>query len=171
MEQGVTLNEITIRTEMKPGDLGYVIYWHGKLYNKEYNYGISFEAYIAAGMYEFYKNYDPQLDRVWICEHHEKIIGFLLLMHRDNKTAQLRYFLLEPEYRGIGLGKKLMTLYMDFLLECGYTASYLWTTHELSTAAALYTRHGFNLTEEMPSTAFGKQLIERRYDLVVLADK
>lgn len=167
MKQDITINDITIRTEMKPGDLGYVIYRHGKLYGEEYNHGISFETYIAAGMYEFYKDYNPELDRVWICEHNEKIIGFLLLMHRENKTAQLRYFLLEPEYRGIGLGKKLMSLYMDFLLKCGYTSSYLWTTHELATAASLYTRHGFKLTEEVPSTAFGKHLTERRYDLVL----
>jgi peptidyl-dipeptidase Dcp len=114
------IENITIRTDLKPGDLGYVIYRHGKLYGEEYNYGISFETYVGAGMYEFYKNYDPELDRAWICEHDNKIIGFVLLMHRENNTAQLRYFYLEPEYRGIGLGKKLMTLYMNFLREKGY---------------------------------------------------
>jgi hypothetical protein len=45
---------------------------------------------------------------------------------------------------------------MDFLLSHGYTSSYLWTTHELNTAASLYTRHGFVLTEEKESDAFGK---------------
>lgn len=36
--------------------------------------------------------------------------------------------------RGIGLGTKLMKLYMDILKECGYKESYLWTTHELTAA-------------------------------------
>jgi peptidyl-dipeptidase Dcp len=94
------------------------------------------------------------------------MIGFLLLMDRGH-AAQLRYFLIEPAYRGIGLGSKLMNLYMGFLHECGYKASYLWTTHELSTAAFLYKRHGFQLTEEKESTAFGKPLREQRYDLVM----
>jgi peptidyl-dipeptidase Dcp len=93
------------------------------------------------------------------------MIGFLLLMDRG-PAAQLRYFLIEPEYRGIGLGSKLMDLYMHFFRECGYRGSYLWTTHELSTAAYLYQRHGFKLTEEKESTAFGKPLREQRYDLV-----
>jgi peptidyl-dipeptidase Dcp len=85
----------------------------------------------------------------------------------SGKAAQLRYFLIEPEYRGIGLGSKLMTLYMDFLRECGYRESYLWTTHELDTAAFLYKRVGFKLIEEKESSAFGKPLREQRYNLVL----
>src|SRR5690349_3342364 len=107
----ICLDDIVIRTELRPGDMGYVIHLHGRLYKEEYNYGIAFEAYVAQGMYEFYQQYDPAKDRVWICEHRNKIVGFLLLMHRDGNIAQLRYFILEPEYRGIGLGKKLMELY------------------------------------------------------------
>jgi peptidyl-dipeptidase Dcp len=94
------------------------------------------------------------------------MIGFLLLMDRG-EAAQLRFFLIEPEYRGIGLGSKLLNLYMNFLRECGYKASYLWTTHELFTAALLYKRLGFQLTEEKESAAFGKPLREQRYDLVL----
>lgn len=95
------------------------------------------------------------------------MIGFLLLMHRENNAAQLRYFYLEPAYRGIGLGKKLMTLYIEFLRKCGYKSSYLLTTHELVSAASLYMRHGFKLSEEKESASFGKSLREQRYDLVV----
>jgi len=157
--------DISIRTSIKPGDLGYVIHRHGKLYGDEYNYGVSFETYVGAGLHEFYQNYNPEMDRVWICEHQNVIVGFLLLMHRDNKVAQLRYFYLEPAYRGIGLGKKLMESFMKFLKEKQYQSAYLWTTHELSVAASLYTKHGFKLTESKESVAFGKPLKEQRYDL------
>lgn len=161
----MNINDINIRTEIRPGDLGYVIHRHGKLYGDEYNYGVSFETYVGLGLHEFYKNYNPDKDRVWICEHNNKIIGFVLLMHRENNAAQLRYFYLEPEYRGIGLGKKLMQLFMDFLRKKGYQSAYLWTTNELSAAAYLYTRHGFELSESKQSLAFEKPLHEQRYDL------
>jgi peptidyl-dipeptidase Dcp len=161
-----SLEAVSIRTELRPGDLGYMIYMHGALYKKEYDYGIKFEAYVAKGLYEFYEKYCPERNRVWLCEHEGRIVGSLLLMDRD-KAAQLRYFLLDPAYRGIGLGSKLMKLYMDFLCQCGYKESYLWTTHELSTAALLYKRVGFKLTEEKESTAFGKPLREQRYDLIL----
>lgn len=163
----MTIDDIIIRTDIKPGDLGYVIHRHGKLYSEEYNYGVAFETYVGKGMHEFYKNYDPQLDRTWICEHNNQIIGFLLLMHRENRTAQLRYFYLEPVYRGIGLGRKLMNLYMEFLKEKDYQSAYLWTTNEQHTAAVLYKKYGFVLTEEIDSIAFGKPLKEQRYDLRV----
>ena len=161
-----SLNDIAIRTELRPGDLGYVIYLHGALYSREYGYGIQFESYVAKGLCEFYEKYDPKRNRVWVCEDYERMIGFLLLMDRG-ESAQLRYFLIEPDYRGIGLGSKLLSLYMDFLSECGYKASYLWTTHELFTAASLYKRLGFQLREEKESTAFGKPLTEQRYDLIL----
>jgi GNAT superfamily N-acetyltransferase len=156
---------ITIRTELRPGVLGYLIYLHGRLYGIECQYGIRFEIYVAQGICEFYQQYDPQKDRVWICEDGDRIVGFMLLMHREKNTAQLRYFILEPDYRGIGLGKRLMMLYMKHLRDEGYQHSYLWTTSELGIAAALYTRHGFRLTEEKRSEAFGKPLYEQRYDL------
>jgi GNAT superfamily N-acetyltransferase len=162
----ISRDEISIRSELRPGDIGYVTYMHGDLYHREYNYGLQFENYVAKGLCEFYETYNPERSRIWACEHQDRIIGFLLLMDRGH-AAQLRYFLIEPEYRGIGLGSKLMKLYMDFLRECGYKGSYLWTTHELSTAAFLYKRHGFHLTEEKESTAFGKPLREQRYELVL----
>jgi peptidyl-dipeptidase Dcp len=164
----IRLEDISIRNTLIPGDLGYVIHLHGLLYGIEYGYGIEFETYVALGIYEFYKNYDSKKDRVWICEHNKKIIGFLLLIHRENNAAQLRYFLIKPEYRGIGLGKKLMALFMDFLHSHHYRSAYLWTTHELSVSAFLYRRHGFKLSEEKESTTFGKPLREQRYDWINL---
>jgi ribosomal protein S18 acetylase RimI-like enzyme len=158
------LEDVHIRTELKPGDIGYVIYLHGALYGSEYGFGIRFETYVAAGLLEFYADYDPARDGVWVCEHEGVMMGFMLLMHRGPDSAQLRYFLIRPEYRGIGLGKRLMGLFMDRLTVCRYKSAYLWTTHELSAAKSLYERHGFKLTEEKDSAAFGKPLREQRYD-------
>jgi len=161
----IQLEDIQIRTALKPGDIGYVIYLHGHLYKKEVNYGIEFETYVASGLAEFYQQYDEQKDRVWVCEHQDKIVGFLLLMHRG-EAAQLRYFILEPAYRGIGLGNKLLSLYIDFLKEKNYKSSYLLTTDELPASAHLYKKFGFRLTDEKRSNAFGKAVVQQRYELV-----
>lgn len=158
----MTLNDITIRTELRPGDLGYVAYLHGKLYSEEYQYKIQFEAYVLKGLAEFYEKYNPANNRVWVCEHNGRMIGFLLLMNRG-EAAQLRYFLIEPAYRGIGLGKKLMNLYMEFLQQCNYKESYLLTTHELPAAAHLYKNMGFQLIDQKESDSFGKKVYEQHY--------
>ena len=159
------LEDITIRHVLRPGDLGYVIYRASKIAEQENNYGVGFETYVAGGLLQFYENYDPNKDYVWVCEHDGRIIGFLLLVHRENNAAQLKNFYLEPEFRGIGLGKKLMNQFMSVLKENGYASSYLWTTNEQQTAAMLYKRHGYVLTEEKESGAFGKPVIEQKFEL------
>jgi peptidyl-dipeptidase Dcp len=90
-------------------------------------------------------------------------------MHRENNSSQLRYFYLDSECRGLGLGNKLMQLLLDFARQCGYNSIYLWTTHELPAAHHLYKKFGFTLTEEKPSADFGKPVVEQRYDLVLKA--
>ncbi|MES1222430.1 MAG: GNAT family N-acetyltransferase [Bacteroidota bacterium] len=160
----VSLQDIVIRSELKAGDIGHVVKLHGLLYNQEYGYGIDFESYVAGGLHEFYKNYNPARDRVWVAEYKNEIVGFLLLMHRENNSAQLRYFIIQPGFRGIGLGRKLMDLFFAFYRSCNYQSAYLLTTAELHTAAALYARYGFRLTKENPSSAFGKPAVEQRYD-------
>ena len=164
MKNKIALEDISIRSELKPGDIGYLTHMHGRLYRQEYDYGIQFETYVAKGLCEFFEKYNPERSRVWICEEKGRIAGSLLLMERG-EAAQLRYFLIEPEYRGFGLGSKLINLYMAFLKECGYRESYLWTTHDLATAAFLYKRVGFKLTEQKESNSYGKPLIGQRYDL------
>ena len=166
MNKTISLNNIFIRTQLQPGDLGYVTYMHGALYGREYGYKIQFDVYVARGLCEFYEKYTPERNRVWVCEYNGRMIGFMLLMDRG-EMAQLRYFLIEPEYRGMGLGSKLLDLFMDFLRDCSYKGAYLWTTHELSAAIHLYERMGFKLTDEKESTSFGKALREQRYDLIL----
>lgn len=156
---------LTIRTTLKPGDLGYIGWLHGRIYDGEFGYGIGFESYVLEGLGELGHQYDPERDRVWICEHGGQIVGFLAGVSRGD-SLQLRYFILLPEYRGKGLGRRLMDLFVGFMRDMGYCKAYLWTTNEQHAAIALYTRYGFRLTEEKRSAAFGRTLTERKYELL-----
>lgn len=161
----ITLDDIVIRTSLQPGDIGLVTWMHGKIYQQETGYGLQFESYVAGGLHEFVEQFNPTNNAVWIGEHKGKLIGFLALMNRG-EWAQLRYFIIDPAYRGIGLGRKLMDLYVAFLNKSGYTKSYLMTTGELPTAAHLYTSYGFKLVHSEPTIGvFGKKVEEQRYEL------
>lgn len=162
-----TQGNIVIRTTLQPGDIGYITWLHGSLYAKEYAYGIAFERYVAEGLADFHRRYDPHKDRMWICERDNQIIGCLLLMHQEDQVAQLRYFLLLPEVRGLGLGRQLMVLFLAFLKEKQYKKAFLWTTEELTAAAILYKKAGFKLKEEHTSDSFGKVVKEQKYELVM----
>lgn len=160
----IELADVLIRNTLQPGDLGYIAYVHGELYAEECGYGLNFEAYVLGGLRDFANEYNPQKDMVWICEHKERIIGFLVGQHRGT-AIQFRYFIFRPEYRGIGLGKKLMKAFVDFVQNSNVKHAYLWTTNEQQAAISLYERFGFVLSEEKASDTFGKPLTELRYDL------
>lgn len=173
MEEPVERAAVTIRTKLEPGDLGYIAYLHGRIYDNENQYGLGFESYVLEGLGEFGARYDPAKDRVWVCEHGREKVGFLVGVSRGegrndaSRALQLRYFILLPEYRGMGLGKRLMDAFMEFIRERGYRKAYLWTTNEQHAAISLYSRYGFRLTEEKESMAFDKPLVERKYEFNV----
>jgi peptidyl-dipeptidase Dcp len=81
--------QITIRTQLLPGDLGFIAYIHGWLYAREFGYGLNFEGYVLQGLQEFAHQYDPSKDRIWICQHKKKIVGVLIGFHRGD-ALQLR---------------------------------------------------------------------------------
>lgn len=160
------LPDISVRNEIKPGDLGRIATIHGELYADEFGYGLNFEAYVLKGLGEFAQKFDAWQDHVWICEHNDQIAGCLFAQHRES-AVQLRYFIFLPEYRGLGLGKILMDEFIGFMKSRGYRQAYLWTTDEQRSAAFLYEKYGFVLTEEKQSDAFDKVLTERKYELTL----
>lgn len=159
------MGAFTIRNTLQPGDLSQVALFHARIYYRELGFGIGFEAYVMESLVEFYRQYDPDFDKVWIVESEGRMVGFLLLMHRPNNQAQLRYFVLEEAFRGKGIGKKLVQEWMDFYQEKGYQGAYLYTTSGLDSAAYLYESMGFRKVFENASEDFGVPLHEIRYEL------
>ncbi|MFC4870095.1 GNAT family N-acetyltransferase [Negadavirga shengliensis] len=161
------LNDIFFRQELVPGDIGAITEMHGRIYHQGYGFGLSFEIYVAETFSDFARNFKDGLDKIWIAEHKKKIVGCIALVHRSPEQAQLRYFLIEPSFQGIGLGKELMARFMEAAKHFGYTTVYLQTTNNLPIAASLYRKAGFRLIDEKPSTAFGKSLMEQKYELIL----
>lgn len=160
----ISLEDIQIRNHLLPGDIGFLLQAHSELYHLEHDFGVIFDKYVAEGLVEFLNQAQPNRNRIWMCDHYHNRIGFIMLMDRG-AVAQLRYFFLYPEYRGIGLGGHLMNCFMEELKAQQFKGAYLWTANGLPAAAHLYRKHGFDLVEEVPSTAFGKELLEQKYEL------
>jgi len=154
-----------IRHHLKPGDIGYLTYLHGIYYAKEYGYDQTFEAYVANGLAEFVQNFSPEKDRIWLAEINNQIIGSIAIVSASRREAQLRWFLVHPDYRGLGLGRELMKKALLFCKEHNYKTIFLWTTSELNVARHLYISAGFRKTEETTHEIWGKKITEERYDL------
>jgi N-acetylglutamate synthase-like GNAT family acetyltransferase len=156
-----------IRTEIKPGDIGYIIHLHGVLYAQEYNLDHTFEGYVAAGLGNFAKSFDKRKDRLWLAEEGGRIVGSIAIAGQADFTAQLRWFLVDPQARGSGLGGRLLRHSVEFCRGRNFRSVFLWTLSDLKAAAHLYQQAGFRRTEQKTHEIWGATRTEERYDLAL----
>lgn len=158
-------NEIAIRPG-KPGDLGYIAYRHSVLYHEEYSLDpVVFERYVLESLLKYAERQQP--GQIWVAEVNNKIAGFIGIVGVDEETAQLRWFLIEPEYRGIGLGRRLLKAAMDYSREKQYKRVLLWTFQGLDAACHLYKSFGFTPTQQVENDAWKNGLREERWDVTL----
>ncbi|HXH10885.1 MAG TPA: GNAT family N-acetyltransferase [Alphaproteobacteria bacterium] len=162
---------VTIRDEIRPGDIGYIIHLHGLLYAKEYGLDCTFEGYVADSLAQFVLAFDARTARLWVAESDEHIVGSIGIVGVSASEAQLRWFLVHPVCRGRGLGRTLLLEALRFCRDRGVASVFLWTFSELQTAAHLYRSVGFRKTEHKTHPIWGKMITEERYDLVLQADR
>ncbi len=160
----VSLEDITIRTEFLPGDAGYITYMHAKIYQKEYGFEPIFEAYVADSFIEFIKGYNPERDRLWCAEHNGRIVGSIAILGKGDR-AKLRWFLTDPDYRGIGLGRFLLNSAISFAREKNYSAIFLDTTTGLDRALDMYEKAGFRLVSENPEVNWKEGIKELEFEM------
>jgi GNAT superfamily N-acetyltransferase len=157
---------VTVRTTLVPGDLGSLVRLHGIVYAREHGFDVTFEAYVAGPLAEFVCRRAGR-DRIWVAERGESIVGSIAIVGTSEAEAQLRWFLVDPSARGLGLGTGLLREAVAFAKGSGYGTVFLWTVSALTAAARLYRSFGFEKVEERPARRWGVQVVEERYVLAL----
>lgn len=161
-------NDILIRTQIRPGDIGEIIRIHGVLYAEEYGWDYTFEGYVANSFGEFVLAADRERSRLWIVEKDSQLTGSIGIVGRAGSgEAQLRWFWVSREIRGRGFGHLLMREALLFCREREFESVFLWTVSELEDAARVYRSFGFQKTEDKTHFIWGKMITEVRYDLLL----
>lgn len=160
--------EINIRSDLRSGDVGYLIHLHGWIYAKECGYNHMFEGYVCKTFYTLLENYSPEKDKFWFVEANERIIGAIAVIGHATKLAQLRWFIIHPAFRGIGLGKTLLNEALNYCQEQGYRRIFLETTEDQKMAIKMYIKAGFKKVAERENKMWGKALVEHTYELSLL---
>jgi DNA-binding MarR family transcriptional regulator/GNAT superfamily N-acetyltransferase len=149
----------------RPGDIGWVISRHGKVYDDEYGWGLGFEALVGEIGARFLRDFDAKRERCWIAEMDGEPVGSVFVVKTAANVAKLRLLLVEPHARGHGVGKRLVQECIDFARRAGYRKLVLWTQSNLTAARAIYAALGFRKVRSQPHREFGVPLVGEYWEL------
>lgn len=168
MPETASPNGLHLRSTLRPGDIGAIVRLHGLVYAAEYGWDPTFEALVAQGLGAFAAAGERADARLWIAERDGGVAGCIAIVGQADGTAQLRWFVVDAECRGLGIGRRLIGEALAFCRERGFRSVFLWTVKGLEAAAHLYLSAGFRVTEERTHERRGVALTEQRYDLPLM---
>lgn len=147
-------------------DISYVIDRQLSLYESERQFTTEiWKKYLTQGVISLIENFNPDKDCMLILECDGNASGCIAITHTEESVAQLRYFFLEPELRGLGAGKNLLDTALNFCREKKYSHVFLWTVSAQESARKLYKNAGFNITETSKNESWGSLVLEEKWDL------
>lgn len=80
----------------------------------------------------------------------KQVVGTAALVRHENGILELAKMAVEPEYRGFGIGKKMLEKVMAEAKRRKADRLWLATSPRLEAAVALYKKHGFKKASESP---------------------
>ena len=143
----------TLRHQLDPDDAAAIAALHRNVYCEEYGLNDVFVREVERGVMLAAARGWPEAGGIWLAELDGRVAGSLALTFEGQGadglyTGQVRWFALELELRGCGLGRQLFEELLETAEDQGMERLELYTFSELEAAAHLYRSYGFELTFE-----------------------
>lgn len=161
------MNRAVERVGYFPGVIGQITTLHAVYYKKYWGLDHSFEAQVAREVADFISNFDERKDGLWNAVPENQWVGCIAIAgDRDQvEDARLRWYIVDPQWQGQGIGRMLIEKAIDFSKRAGYKRVYLWTFEGLHQAQFIYETNGFKLAEVRDVPQWGGIIREQRYEL------
>jgi ribosomal protein S18 acetylase RimI-like enzyme len=158
---------VTVRDELRPGDLEAIVAHHRRVYSEEYGVDTRFGDFVAAAVaHAEERGFPSEREAIRIVELDGQHAGSIGLTDEGDEEAAIRWVVLSPEVRGQGLGRRLLSDLLAFAEDHDYRRVWLETFSELEAAAHLYRDAGFVVTSADTAPRWGREAITyQRYEL------
>lgn len=140
----------------------------------EERHAAGFGTLVSDTLREFGFEPDPDLDSdldrpdrhyagLWIAEADGEVVGSVALRDLGDGALELKRMYLQPARRGRGLGRRLLTIAIDWARARGASVIRLDTSERMETAQTLYEAYGFRrVPGEAPRQGQARLLYELR---------
>jgi GNAT superfamily N-acetyltransferase len=158
--------DLRIRDELQDGDTDGVIELHRAVYQPEYGMNDVFVARVAEGVHAAYAaGWPEQSGAVRLIDVGDRLSGCVALTEESEAVGRIRWVVLMPELRGLGLGRRLIGELVDEARAAGWHTLQLETFSRLSVAARIYRDLGFRVVSERERRDWGPPILYQHYEL------
>lgn len=159
--------EVDYRRGYEPGFIGRIAQMHGEYYATLWTQGAKFEATVARDLADFCEAYVEGRDLLLTAHVAGQMAGSIAIdgsqSHRPG--AHLRWFLVDPACRGLGIGRRLIEEGLAFARDTGHDRIFLWTVEGLPASRRLYDQAGFTVAEELRDDRYSAEQTVLRMEL------
>ena len=150
-----------------PGVVGKITELHAVYYHDNWGFDVTFETQVGGELSEFVSQFDGNCDGLWVAVKKGEFAGAIAIDGTDafGEGARLRWFIVDPQYQGSGIGKNLIMQAIEFCRQKRFPKVYLWTFKGLEDARRLYEVVDFRLSEECQIDQWGQDITEQKYEL------
>jgi GNAT superfamily N-acetyltransferase len=163
MESEPIRTDVSLRTDLRAGDIGEIVRLHGVLYAAEYGLDARFEAGVAETLVSAVEAGWPGRGAIRIAERDGRFAGCVGLTVEGPTHGRVRWVLLDPALRGQGVGRRMVTEILDYADSSGLEMVDLWTFSELRAAGQLYRSVGFEVIETRRFSGWGRPILMQHY--------
>lgn len=140
-------NKKIVLRPFRGGDSKKVLDLMREVYIEEMGWHISFLKDAVGTIREMLITWNPKKDLFVLAETEDGLVGLLFMISLKNETSFIRWLTVKKEYRGIGIGSRLIEMAVDFSKKRGHRKIGLVTVDELKRARDMYIRAGFSETD------------------------
>ncbi|MGG5329606.1 bifunctional helix-turn-helix transcriptional regulator/GNAT family N-acetyltransferase [Enterococcus sp. AZ163] len=142
-------------------DMGFIADLHCKIYTRM-GYKENFQKYVFLSLAKYMEDHLNGVS--WIANVNGVDVGSISLVPSD-EGWQVRWFVIDTNYQGYGIGKKLVNVLMEYAGENNIDHMHLWTVGELGAARSLYDRAGFKLVNSKKNKEWkDSTIIEEKWE-------